>query len=77
MSEKRYPVSGGLRRMVGLGDLESRVARLEAELDDYRRAHLRFAELVDLVQELLLPVAQRDEEKVARLVAQYTDELEA
>jgi hypothetical protein len=77
MSEKRFPVSGGLRRRIGLEDIEARLARIEAELDDYRGAHLRFAELIDLVQELLLPVAQRDEDKVARLVAQYADELEA
>jgi hypothetical protein len=39
--------------------------------------HVRLAELIDLVQELLLPVAQQDQEKVAALVAKYTDELGA
>lgn len=73
---QRHPVTGGLRRAMGVGRLEERVRALEAQLDDYRAAHLRFAELVDLVQELLLPVAQQDRDKVAALVERYTDQLE-
>ena len=71
-----HPVTGRLRRAMGVGRLERRVQALETELAGYREAHLRFAELIDLVQELLLPVAQQDRDKVAALVERYTDRLE-
>ncbi|MCL2543063.1 MAG: hypothetical protein FWE71_11485 [Nocardioidaceae bacterium] len=74
--DKGYPVTGRLRKVVGLTRLESRVRQLEIELDEYRQSHVRLAELIDLVQELLLPVAQQDGEKVAQLVRRYSDELE-
>lgn len=74
---ERHPVTGGLRKAMGVGRLEDRVRALEAQVDDYRQAHLRLAELVDLVQELLLPMAQQDREKVDRLIERYTDQLEA
>jgi hypothetical protein len=63
--------------MTGLRQLEERVAALEAEVRSLDPVHVRLAELIDLVQELLLPVAQQDQEKVAALVAKYTDELGA
>lgn len=75
MTEK-HPVTGGLRRAMGVGRLEERVAELEAQLEDYRKAHVRFAELVDIVQELLLPIAQQDRDKVDALLRRYSDDLE-
>jgi uncharacterized protein YhaN len=73
----RWFVAGTFRRMTGLRQLEERVAALEAEVRSLDPVHVRLAELIDLVQELLLPVAQQDQEKVAALVAKYTDELGA
>jgi hypothetical protein len=67
---------GLLERAAGVRALEARVAELEARLNGMESAHVRFAELLDLVQELLLPVAQRDEAKVAALVEQFTDDLD-
>lgn len=68
-----------VRRVTGSGSdvarLTARVEELEAEVQECRQLNLRLAELTDLVQELLLPVAQRDEEKLAALVAKYTDQL--
>jgi len=58
-----------------LAELERRVAELEDEVQECRQLNLRLAELTDLVQELLLPVAQRDEEKVAAMVERYADKL--
>ncbi|MBD8870255.1 DUF6752 domain-containing protein [Nocardioides donggukensis] len=55
--------------------LEERVSELEAEVQECRQLNLRLAELTDLVQELLLPVAQRDEARVAELTERYTTEL--
>lgn len=58
-----------------VADLAARVRDLEAEVQECRQLNLRLAELTDLVQELLLPVAQRDEEKLAELIARYADQL--
>lgn len=65
----------GARRNAEVARLTRRVEELEAEVQECRQLNLRLAELTDLVQELLVPVAQRDEEKLAALVQQYSDEL--
>ncbi len=44
--------------------LRERVAQLEDDVQENRRLTMRVAELLDLVEELLVPMAQRDEEKV-------------
>lgn len=68
-----------MRQIKGAGAsrarLESRVAALEEEVQECRQLNLRLAELTDIVAELLLPVAQRDEEKLAALVEKYSSEL--
>lgn len=75
LTGSRYVVAGTFRRMVGLKQLEERIQALEEEMVVYRSSHVRLAELVDLVQELLMPAVQRDEEKVERLLARFADEL--
>ncbi|GAA3826334.1 DUF6752 domain-containing protein [Nocardioides panacisoli] len=77
LSGSRWLLAGTFRRMTGLRQLEDRVAALEAEVRTIDPVHVRLAELIDLVQELLLPVAQQDQDKVAALVEKYTDELGA
>ncbi len=65
-------------RTVGLkrdNELVERVARLEQEVADLRRHNLRLAELADLVQELLVPMAQRDQERVDAAIAAFQDSL--
>ena len=52
-----------------------RLAALEAEVQENRQLHRRIAELTDVVAELLLPVADRDEERVAELLASYRTRL--
>ena len=44
--------------------LRERVAELEAEVQEARRLNRRVAELLDIVEELLVPLTLRDEEKV-------------
>lgn len=56
---------------VSVIDLRHRVTRLEREVQECRALNLRLAELTDLVTELLLPVAQRDEARVNELVERY------
>jgi hypothetical protein len=65
MNEKR----AGTRTRVAV--LERRVRELDEEVQECRRLNLRLAELTDIVQELLVPVAQRDHEKVTELVERY------
>lgn len=52
--------------------LRARVDELEHEVQECRQLNLRLAELTDVVQELLLPVAQRDEGKLAELMERYS-----
>ena len=55
--------------------LEARVTELEAEMQEHRRLNLRVAELTDIVQELLLPVAQRDEATLKERLERYSASL--
>ena len=55
--------------------LRRRVAELEAEMQESRRLNRRLAELTDVVQELLVPIAQRDDDKVRRYLDRYSTAL--
>ena len=55
----------------GVESLKERVAVLEEEVQECRQLNLRLAELTDVVQELLLPVAERDETRVAEVMERY------
>jgi hypothetical protein len=59
------------RHGLGAGDLEKRVAALEEAVQENRALNVRLAELTDVVTELLLPVAARDEEKLEELLGKY------
>lgn len=59
-------VGGGL-----VGELLSRIDELEAAVQENRNLNLRVAELVDLVQELLVPVASQDREKIDAALAKF------
>ncbi len=64
-----------LARGTDLQKMEARISALEDEMQEARRLNRRLAELTDVVQELLLPVAQRDEEKLAALLENYAARL--
>lgn len=53
--------------------LQQRIADLEAEVERGRRLHLRVATLTDVVQQLLLPAAQRDEEVTQEALRIYRE----
>lgn len=55
--------------------LEEKVRALEEEVQECRRLNHRIAELTDIVTELLVPIAQRDEPRVRELLDQYRDRL--
>ncbi|MCW2760784.1 MAG: hypothetical protein JWR85_985, partial [Marmoricola sp.] len=52
---------GLLRRALSI---PQRIRDLEAEVQENRRLNRRIAELTDVVAELLVPLADRDEDKV-------------
>jgi predicted nucleic acid-binding Zn-ribbon protein len=65
-----------LRALPGEMDhLRDRIARLEEELRESRRHQQRLAELTDVVQELLLPISQRDQAGIDEVLARYADHL--
>ena len=55
--------------------LEQRIADLEADLTELRRHNLRLAERADVIQELLVPMASRDEEAVRDAIARFRESL--
>ena len=54
-----------------LDALQRRLEDLEAEVQECRQLNIRLAEVVDLVEELLLPIAAQDEGKIAAAVEKY------
>ena len=64
-----------LRRLADPRGLGERVARLEAQVDELHQLNLRLAELTDVVQELLLPLARQDPDQAVELLERYRDEL--
>ncbi len=55
--------------------LSARVAELEEEVSECRRHHHRTAELTDVVQELLVPLATGDATEARRIIDAYTSRL--
>lgn len=63
---------GGGSRQIQLRRLRRRVAELEKEVQENRRLNRRVAELLDIVEELLVPLAQRDEERVRAYLQEHS-----
>jgi hypothetical protein len=55
-----------------LDKLQKRLEDLEAEVQENRQLNIRLAEVTDLVEQLLLPMAARDEEKIAAAIEKYS-----
>jgi hypothetical protein len=51
--------------------LQHRLDALEAEVQECRQLNIRLAEVTDLVEQLLLPIAAQDQEKIAAAVEKY------
>jgi hypothetical protein len=59
-------VGGGL-----VTEMRTRIEELEAAVEENRNLNLRVAELVDLVQELLIPVASQDKDKIQAALGEF------
>lgn len=57
------------------GSLRARVQVLEDEVQECRQLNVRLAELCDVMTELLLPVADRDEAAVREVLDKYRAEV--
>jgi hypothetical protein len=60
-------LKGLARKALGRGAvsaLEQRVASLEGDIEELRQQNLRLAEIADVVQELLVPLASRDQARI-------------
>jgi hypothetical protein len=70
-------VAGRLRPKLGLGDddLVRRVEALEADVLELRRHNVRLAEIADVVQELLVPIASRDQARIDEAIEKFSQSL--
>ena len=71
----RGRVRRSLATYVRRGDVSTRLAHLEAEVQENRQLNRRIAELTDVVAELLVPLQDRDEEQVKAALATYRQAL--
>lgn len=51
--------------------LEDRMQALEKDVAELRELSLRLAEITDVVEELLVPLASRDQERIDAAVARF------
>ena len=56
-------------------ELRAAVAELDEEMQEARRLNRRLAEITDVVQELLLPAAQRDDDRLRERLDSYASSL--
>lgn len=75
MDAARHPRQRLRSATARINRLEERVLELESEMQETRRLNLRLAELTDVVQELLIPIAQRDEDKLREHLDRYSASL--
>jgi cell shape-determining protein MreC len=58
-----------------VAELREAVAELQEEMQEARRLNRRLAEITDIVEELLLPAAQRDETRLRERLESYASSL--
>lgn len=62
-------------RVKRLKELEQRIRDLEQDVAELRQHNMRLAELTDVVEQLLIPMAQRDQAAVDAAIAKFTETL--
>ena len=69
-------VAGRFRPRLGQSDdLARRVEALEADVLELRRHNVRLAEIADVVQELLVPLASRDQARIDEAIEKFSKSL--
>jgi hypothetical protein len=56
-------------------DLQRRLHDLEAEVQECRQLNTRLAEVTDLLEQVLLPAAAQDQERLAAALEKYSHSL--
>jgi hypothetical protein len=72
---RRLPFRGGADLAAQVEDLTARVAELEEAVSECRRHHHRTAELTDVVQEVLVPLATGDAAEARRILDAFTSRI--
>jgi hypothetical protein len=73
LANARARLNGSSRDLAAVVDrLGRRVKAVEGEVEEARRLNRRLAELTDVVQELLVPLSQRDEAEAQRVLDRYS-----
>lgn len=62
-------------RRGAIEELRERVESLESEIEELRQHNLRLAEIADVVQELLVPLASRDQDRIDAAIASFAQNL--
>ncbi len=78
MADMNAGVRGLARRALGreaMDELRQRVESLESEIDELRQQNLRLAEIADVVQELLVPLASRDQDRIDAAIESFSKSL--
>ncbi|WP_110239646.1 DUF6752 domain-containing protein [Nocardioides gilvus] len=57
------------------GNVQARLAALEAEVQENRHLNRRITEIADVVAELLVPLHLQDEEKVNEVLERYRNSI--
>lgn len=57
------------------GNVQARLAALEAEVQENRHLNRRITEIADVVAELLVPLHLQDEEKVNEVIEKYRNSI--
>jgi hypothetical protein len=70
----RTPLRKRVARVL-VGSLYERIEELEGAVQENRNLNLQVAELIDLVQELLIPIASQDEDKIDAAIAKFQESL--
>jgi hypothetical protein len=60
-----------LRPYQSMAEVRDRIKNLEDEIQECRKLNLRLAELCDVMMEMLLPAAERDEKEIGAILERY------
>ena len=55
-----------------ISNLQRRLEVLEAEVQECRQLNLRLAEITDVVEQLLVPIAQQDRKRIDAALEKYS-----
>ena len=78
MADVRTRARGLARRALRfkqIEELRERVESLSGEIDELRQQNLRLAEIADVVQELLVPLASRDQARIDEAIESFSRSL--